>query len=99
MILEEVQLSFGQFLLDDPSKLLHEYGRIKDGSVILLVRKLTAHDTLKMAAVTKQRKTTKVEILGKKRREELTKQMEESFVEFDQSIIVDNEIRDNFKPT
>ena len=53
MIVEEVQLSFGQFVLDDPSKLLHEYGRIKDGSVILLVRKLTAHDTIKMAAVTK----------------------------------------------
>jgi hypothetical protein len=52
-----------------------------------------------MAAVTKKRKTTNVEILGKKRREELNVQMEESFVEFDQSIIVDNEIRENFKPT
>ena len=73
MIVEEVQLSFGQFLLDEPEKYLNEYGRIKDGSVILLVRKLTAHDTIKMAANTKKRKTDNVEILGKKRREELTK--------------------------
>lgn len=25
--------------------------------------------------------------------------MEESFVEFDQSVLIDNEIRENFKPT
>jgi hypothetical protein len=73
MIVEEVLLNYGKIELDDPLKLLHEYGRIKDGSIIHLVRKLTAHDTIKMAAVTKTRKTDKVEILGRKRREELTK--------------------------
>lgn len=50
MIVQEVLLKYGEKELDQDEKVITQYGRIKDGSVIHLVRKLTAHDTIKLAS-------------------------------------------------
>ena len=76
---QEVVLKFGHTELSDDAKVLLEYGRIKDGSVLTLVRKMTAHASNKLVAIQSEQPKSKepnIEEDGKKRREILQAQME-----------------------